>query len=138
MSDEPITVTPNSTLADAYELMQENEIRRLLVVRGGELVGIVTLSDIERAVAGWLDDSDTKRRVLMTERRVSDVMTNDPVTVDPEDSIQDAAGRMLEYQVSGLPVITGNRPVGIITESDIFRLVVESWEGDVAADSDDD
>lgn len=34
---------------------------------------------------------------------------------------------MLEYEVSGLPVISGNRPVGIITESDIFRLVVESW-----------
>lgn len=127
MSSDPIVVSPRATLAEAYELMQENEIRRLLVVERGELSGIVTMSDIERSVASWLDDSDTKRRVLMTERRVADVMTYDPVTVDPEDLIQDAAERMLEYKVSGLPVITGNRPVGIITESDIFRLVVESW-----------
>jgi CBS domain-containing protein len=63
----------------------------------------------------------------MVTRAVRDVMTYDPITVDPEDTIQEAAERMLEYEVSGLPVISGNRPVGIITESDIFRLVVESW-----------
>lgn len=47
--------------------------------------------------------------------------------VNPEDTIQDAAERMLDEQVSGLPVISGSNLVGIITESDIFRLVVESW-----------
>lgn len=128
MSDDPVTVSPRASLADAYDLMQENEIRRLLVVERDELVGIVTWSDIQRAVASWLDEQgDMKRRSLMSDRKVSDVMTHDPVTVDPEDSIQEAAERMLEYQVSGLPVVSGGRPVGIITESDIFRLVVESW-----------
>lgn len=135
MSDDPVTVLPKATLAEAYDLMQENEIRRLLVTQGGELIGIITMSDIERSVASWLnDEGDIKRRAIMSDRSVGDVMTYDPVCVDPEDIIQDAAARMMEYQVSGLPVVSGGRPVGVITESDIFRLVVESWaeEADVA------
>ena len=54
-------------------------------------------------------------------------MTYSPVTISPSATIQEAAERMLEYQVSGLPVVRGNQLVGILTESDIFRLVVESW-----------
>jgi acetoin utilization protein AcuB len=126
MTRDPITIAPGALLADAYELMRENEIRRLLVV-DDELVGIITLSDILRTLPGPLQDPDDQTRLLMVTRKVWNVMTDDPVTVDPEDTIQEAAERMLEYQVSGLPVITGGQPVGIITESDIFRLVVESW-----------
>ncbi|MCX6043334.1 MAG: CBS domain-containing protein [Caldilinea sp.] len=55
------------------------------------------------------------------------VMTYSPVTISPSATIQEAAERMLEHQVSGLPVVRGNQLVGILTESDIFRLVVESW-----------
>ncbi|MEZ4615332.1 MAG: CBS domain-containing protein [Caldilineaceae bacterium] len=54
-------------------------------------------------------------------------MTTDPIVIGPDDSIQEAAELMLEYQVSGLPVVVDGRIVGIITESDIFRLVVKSW-----------
>ena len=52
------------------------------------------------------------------------------MTFKDASSIQDAVERMMEYQVSGLPVTDGNRLVGIITESDIFRLVVESWSAE--------
>ena len=123
----PITCAPNTTLAKAYEMMQDNEIRRLLVVDREELAGIVTLSDILRALPMLTEQGDDATRLMMVTRKVSDVMTYDPVTVDPEDSILVAAERMLEYQISGLPVISGGRAVGIITESDIFRLVVEAW-----------
>lgn len=126
MTREPVTVTSQTSLAQAYELMLENEIRRMPVI-DGELVGIITLSDILRALPSLTEEGDDASRLLMVTRRVSDIMTDDPITVDPEDTIQEAAERMLEYQVSGLPVITGGRVVGIITESDIFRLVVESW-----------
>lgn len=126
MTRDPITTTSDATLAVAYELMRENEIRRLLVV-DEEFLGIVTQSDILRALPGLGEEDDEQTKLLMVTQRVRDVMTYDPVTVDPEDTIQEAAERMLEYQVSGLPVISGGKAVGIITESDIFRLVVESW-----------
>jgi acetoin utilization protein AcuB len=136
MTSDPITVTQEATLAEAYDLMLENEIRRLLVVegRGGDLLGIVTQSDILRALPALLEDEDREARSYLVNRRVREVMAWDPVTVDPEDTVQEAAERMLEYQVSGLPVIRGNKPVGIITESDIFRLVVEAWAEDPAGE----
>lgn len=130
MTPDPLMTTMDSSLAEAYELMSENEIRRLLVVRDGELVGIITLSDILRTIPELLVETDSETRLLRGTQKVREVVTRDPVTVDPEDTIQETAERMLEYQVSGLPVVDGNRPVGIITESDIFRLVVESWGDD--------
>ncbi len=130
MTPDPLTTSMDSSLAEAYELMSENEIRRLLVVRDGELVGIITLSDILRTIPELLVETDSETRLLRGTQKVREVVTRDPVTVDPEDTIQETAERMLEYQVSGLPVVDGNRPVGIITESDIFRLVVESWGDD--------
>ncbi len=126
MTRNPVSISPNASLVDAYDLMREHEVRRLLVVER-ELVGIITQSDILRALPGLLEDGDRETRLMKVTRKVRDVMTYDPVTVDPEDTVQEAAERLLEYQISGLPVISGGRPVGIITESDIFRLVVESW-----------
>lgn len=54
-------------------------------------------------------------------------MTSDPITVAPEDTIQGVAELMLENQVSGLPVVQNDRVIGIVTESDIFKLIVASW-----------
>ncbi len=130
MTRDPVIATMEMSLAEAYELMSENEIRRLLVARDGELVGIITMSDILRTIPALLVETDRETRLLRGTQKVREIVTRDPVTVDPEDTIQDAAERMLEYQVSGLPVVDGRTPVGIITESDIFRLVVESWGGE--------
>lgn len=130
MTWDALTISPGASLADAYNLMTENEVRRLPVVRGDELVGIVTLSDVLQAVSALVVEGDTETKLLLTSRRVQDVMSWNPVSCEPEDTIQEAAERMLEYQVSGLPVVQGQHVVGIITESDIFRLVVESWSDD--------
>lgn len=132
MTRDPITIAPDASLVTAYELMSENEIRRLPVVEKGEMVGIITLSDVLRAMPGLREDLNTETKLSLTDQTVRLTMTWDPVTVDPEDTIQEAAERMLEYQVSGLPVVSGGRAVGIITESDIFRLVVESWSDEPA------
>jgi CBS domain-containing protein len=131
MTENPATISPQATLAAAYDLMLEREVRRLPVV-DHDLVGIITLGDIlrEAPVAGEDtsgDNADMQTRLLLTEKCVRDVATYDPVTINPSATIQEAAERMLEYQVSGLPVIRNGKLVGIITESDIFRLVVESW-----------
>ena len=125
MTPDPITIAPGASLAEAYDLMQENNVRRLPVV-DREFRGIMTLSDVLRAMPLMADEGDRETRLMMTTRRVRDVMTYDPVTTQSEDTLQEAAERMLEYQVSGLPVLDGDRLVGIITESDVFRLVIEA------------
>jgi CBS domain-containing protein len=126
MTENPATISPEATLAEAYNLMLEREVRRLPVVER-DLVGIITLRDILQVTPVTGEDDDTETRLLLTEKCVRDVATYDPITINPSATIQEAAERMLEYQVSGLPVVRNGKIVGIITESDIFRLVVESW-----------
>ena len=126
MTENPATISPDATLATAYDLMLEREVRRLPVVEH-DLVGIITLGDLLSHAPVTGEDTDTETRLLLTEKCVRDVATYDPITINPSATIQEAAERMLEYQVSGLPVVRNGKLIGIITESDIFRLVVESW-----------
>ena len=131
MTPNPVVITPNTSLIDAYTVMCDNEIRRLPVIEQGELVGIITMSDILRSVPNLSEDeTDTATRLLLVTLTVVDLMTSEPVTILPDDTIQDAAELMLENQVSGIPVLQGDQVVGIITESDIFKLVVNAWSGE--------
>jgi len=126
MTAKPVVVAPGESLVDAYNLMFDQEIRRLPVVESGELVGIVTLSDILLALPGRLQDTDLETRLTLADQSVREIMSYDPITVAPEDTIQEAAERMLEYEISGLPVVQDNRVIGMITESDIFAIVVNA------------
>lgn len=127
MTPDPITILPTASLLDAHGLMIEQGVRRLpVVVQDNELVGIITLTDIQGTVTNS-DFGEKGSRLSLDSHTVNTIMAETPVRVNPDDLIQDAAEAMLEYQVSGLPVVQGSRVVGIITESDIFRLVVESW-----------
>ena len=131
MTKAPITAGAGLALYDAYALMYENEIRRLPVVQHGKLAGIVTLGDIQRALSAAVTAgqaaAETTADLRASTLTVGDIMSPDPITVAPGDTIQDAAEQMLENQVGGLPVVEAGRVVGIVTESDIFRLVVASW-----------
>lgn len=127
MTEPPFVVEPETSLFDAYALMYEREVRRLPVVRRNQLVGIITLSDIQRALPSMWNEVGADTQLKITRLAVGDVMTVDPITIAPEDTIQQAAAQMLENQVSGLPVVQNDRLVGIITESDIFKLVASSW-----------
>jgi acetoin utilization protein AcuB len=126
MTADPVVVAPSTTLVEAYNIMFDSEVRRLPVVVDNELVGIVTLSDILLATPGYFEEDDLETRLELAARTVREVMSYDPITVEPEDSVQEAAERMLEYQISGLPVVQDGHVVGIITESDVFRLLVEA------------
>jgi acetoin utilization protein AcuB len=127
MTTVPIVISSGTTLFDAYGVMFDNEIRRLPVVDDDELVGIVTLSDIWQSMSGRVDGLDTATRLKLAARTVRDVMADDPITIAPDDTIQEAAERMLEYQISGLPVVEERHVIGIITETDVFRLIVNGW-----------
>jgi acetoin utilization protein AcuB len=98
-----------------------------VVDRHNGLVGIVTMSDILRTMPLFFQSADLTTDLLLNDQTVSQIMTTDPITIAPNDTVRDAAELMLEYQISGLPVIEDGRLVGVITESDIFRLVVRSW-----------
>ena len=128
MTADPVTIAPDAPLAGAYKLMEENEVRRLPVVnKSRELVGILTRSDLLQHVPFFPNDEELEEELPYINLSVEEAMSFDPISIESTDTVQDAAELMLEAKVSGLPVRAGNRLVGIITESDIFRLVVAEW-----------
>lgn len=132
MSREPITVMPTTTLVEADKTLREYDIRRLPVVgSNGSVVGIVTLGDIREASASDASSlSVWELNYLLAKLAVKEIMTPNPIVVYTTDTVAKAASLMLENKVSGLPVVdpVGGDLLGIITESDIFRLVVRTWD----------
>ncbi|MBK8899636.1 MAG: CBS domain-containing protein [Anaerolineaceae bacterium] len=129
MSREVITAVPSMGLLDADALMRENKIRRLPVVENGRLVGIVTFGDVRGARPSAATSLSTwEMNYLLANLKLGEIMTRQPQTVSPEATIGEAASLMLSHRISGLPVVDGSgQLVGIITESDIFRMVAHQW-----------
>ena len=129
MRCDVVTAAPNTTLPDAHRLMTDNQIRRLPVMDNGRLVGIVTRGDVRGAEASDATSlSIWELQYLIAKIKVKDIMTHDPITISQDATIGEAAQVMLDNKISGLPVVNGEgKPGGIITESDIFRIVVHEW-----------
>jgi len=132
MTRDVITITPETSLKVAHDIMNNKKIRRLPVVTHGKVFGIVTLGDIRGAEPSKASSlSVWEMNDLLANLKVSEIMTHNPATIQQDASIGDAAKVMLEKKFSGLPVVDeADHLVGIITESDIFRLVVNEWHKD--------
>lgn len=132
MTRDVVTITPETTLPEAHRLMTEKRIRRLPVVQDDRLVGIITRGDVRGAEPSEATSlSIWELNYLLAQLSIDEIMTTEVVTVAPETTIRDAAQLMLDNKISGLPVVDEeNRVVGIITESDIFRLVASQWMED--------
>jgi CBS domain-containing protein len=128
MTSPVISVSPTTSISNAHQIMKENGIRRLPVVEDDRLVGIVTIGDVREASPS---DATTlsiwELNYLWAQLTVERVMTRKVLTLTPEMCILDAAQIMLDSKVSGLPVVNQNGKLeGILTESDIFRMLVKS------------
>ena len=132
MTRAVVTVTLDVTLPEAHRLMEDKKIRRLPVLEKGQVVGIVTRGDVRGAEpSGATSLSIWEVNYLLAKLKVGELMTRHPATISAEETIGEAARLMLEKKISGLPVVDNEqRLVGIITESDIFRLVVQEWHKD--------
>jgi acetoin utilization protein AcuB len=133
MTPQPVTVDEDTSVLDAAEMMKERKFRRFPVLRGDELIGIVTDRDLRSAAPSQVISFDEEERKLMPELhdmlarvKIGEIMTHDVLTVDFEQTIATAALLMLKHRISGLPVVdsTGDL-VGIVTEGDIFKVLVD-------------
>ncbi len=134
MTCSPVTIGPKGTVPEARKLMKELAIRRLPVVERDRLVGIVTLGDLREAEAsdsGLLSKFELKD--LIAKQTVDRIMTWEPIAAKPDMTIQQAAKLMLAHKIAGLPIVENDRLIGIITESDIFRILVQESSGELTA-----
>ncbi|MBM4288312.1 MAG: CBS domain-containing protein [Deltaproteobacteria bacterium] len=126
MASDVITVDENTSMMKALHMMKENNIRRLPVMARGALVGILSDRDLKEASPSKATTLDVHELYyLLAEIKVKEIMTKNPVTIHPEETVERAAVVMLEHKVSGLPVVNNKSElVGIITQSDVFRAFV--------------
>lgn len=126
MTPNPIVIDPQTSILDALHIMKEKKVRRLPVVAHGKLVGIVTEKDLRESPSLKATSlSIFELNYLLAKTPVSEVMTKDPITVTPDTTIEDAAVIMRDNQISGLPVVDDGKIVGIVTETDIFDMLVK-------------
>jgi len=126
MSTQLITVPPDLTLPEAFALMKKENIRRLVIVDKGKMVGLVTKNDLENALPSKATSlSMWEINYLIEKVKVSDVMIKDVITVNEDTPIEEAARLMADKKISCLPVLRNNDVVGIITETDLFRIFLE-------------
>ncbi len=121
MSLTPITVARETTVAAAWNIMREKEIRHLPVCDTGRLVGIVSERDILRALPSPLTSlSPGEIRYVLDSVTVDGLMTRPVITIAPGATVADAVELLLANRIGALPVTASDRLLGIITETDLL------------------
>lgn len=129
MTENPRTVSLDSSVTEAFSLMKENNIRRLPVVDKSKVIGIITITDLNQATPSMATTlSIHELNYLLAKTKIKDVLPKKQklITIGPENYIETAAKLMRINKVSGLPVIDDQENlVGIITETDLFDAFID-------------
>jgi acetoin utilization protein AcuB len=113
MTENVVTIAPDASVQEAHQLMQEKSVRRLPVIKKGKLVGLLSLGDVREA---------THNEAHL---KVHEVMAQNVVAIGRDDTVKTAAMLMYTNKIGALPVIDNqDQLVGIITESDIFKVLI--------------
>jgi acetoin utilization protein AcuB len=126
MKSPVITIRPDMSLIDALNLMKQEHIRRTPVVKDGKLVGIVSEKDLLNASPSPATSlSIYEMNYLLSKLQIKDVMTKKVFTVNEDTPIEEAARIMADNKIGSMPVVRDDRIVGMITETDLFKMLLE-------------
>jgi acetoin utilization protein AcuB len=125
MTPDPLTMGPEDSLSQAMQVMRKANIRRLPIVVADTLVGILAQGDVNRAQPSILSESQDEFVRVMDETPVSRIMIQNPVTVSEETPLLEAAQTLHTMKFGALPVTRDGRLVGILTDSDLVRCLVD-------------
>ena len=127
MTRNPVTATPDMSVGEASDLMKREKIHRLPVLdKDKNLVGVVTEKDVLHASPSPASSlSIHEMAYLLSKLKVKDLMTRDVVTITEDTTVEEAARLMVDQDLSCLPVVQGTKLVGIVTKSDMFRILLE-------------
>ncbi|MFZ2483013.1 MAG: CBS domain-containing protein, partial [Streptococcus parauberis] len=122
MTKNVVTITPDTRVAKAADLLREEDLRRLPVVENGHLVGLVTAGTMADATPSKATSlSIYEMNYLLNKTKIKDIMIKKVITVEPNASLEDAIYLMLTHKVGVLPVLDGEELVGIITDRDVYK-----------------
>lgn len=126
MTHPVITFSPDLPIAEALSYMRKEHIQRAPVIQGGKLIGIVSKEDLLNASPSPATSlSMFEMTYLLSKITIKDVMSRDVLTVSEDMPIEEGARIMADNKIGGLPVMRGDQVVGIITETDLFKIFLE-------------
>jgi len=127
MTSTVVTVSEDTKILEALDIMKENDFHRLPVVTDGRMVGLVTQEIIqENSPSTATSLSIHEMNYLLTKTKVGDIMHKKVVTIQADDLLEEAASRMRDQKVGVLPVVEDqDKIVGIITDKDIFSAFID-------------
>jgi len=126
MSRPVISVSPDDPINEVLAMFRNEHIRRAPVMKGGKLVGIVSDRDLLNASPSSATTlSVWELNYLISKVKIKDVMTKKVITVNADVPIEEAARIMADKKIGGLPVVSSDKVVGMITETDLFKILLE-------------
>jgi acetoin utilization protein AcuB len=129
MTRDPTTVGPQDSLDKVVQLLRRRDIRAVPVLEDGRLVGIVTDRDVRQVAPAYpLFRDETEIRHYTEHLTVTAAMTAGPMTIAPTAAAVEAAKILETYRISALPVVDGETLVGILTVTDLLRLLIAQNE----------
>lgn len=128
MTNGILTVSAATSITQAHQIMKDHGVRRLVVLENEQLQGIITIGDVREASPSDATSlSIWELNYLWAQLTVEKVMRRNVITIKASQPILDAAEIMLDRKISGIPVVDDDKHViGMLTESDIFRMLVKS------------
>src|SRR5215213_10203277 len=126
MSRPVISVSPDAPINEVLAMFKKEHIRRAPVIKNGKLLGIVSDSDLLNASPSPVTTlSVWEMNYLISKVTVKQVMSKKVITVDKDTPIEEAARIMADKKIGGLPVVSAGKVVGVITETDLFKILLE-------------
>lgn len=134
MTRNPVTCAPDMSIQDAGNLMKKEHVHRLPVLdKNGKLIGVISEKDILKAAPSPASTlSAFESNYLLSKLTVKKIMSRNPVTISKDTPVEDAAMLMIDQDLSCLPVLEEGKLVGIVSKSDLFKMLVESFGARVA------
>jgi predicted transcriptional regulator len=128
MTTDLHVVKESDTLHVAVELLRKHKIRHIPVMKGEELSGIISRTDVNRLTFGALfDNQEGADEAVLSMLTIPQVMTSNVKSVEAEDSIKDIAEILAMHEFHALPVMENNKLVGIVTTTDIIKYMLEQY-----------
>jgi len=126
MTTNPYTIAFDAPITEVIELMRQKNLKRVPVVHGDRVVGMITHGDIQKVSPTKATTlSIYELNYLLAKTKVSDAMTKNVITISPDELLEEAAVLMRDNKISSLAVEKNDKLVGIITESDIFDAFID-------------
>jgi CBS domain-containing protein len=129
MTREPIVLEPEDTLMKALEIMRLRGVRRIPIVLADLLVGLLVEGDLKRAEPSTLSESQDDFNRVMEETPIARIMIQNPMTIAPDTPLLTAAETLHTTKYGALPVVEDGKVIGILTDNDLIRTLVEILRG---------